>query len=546
MKILIVDDEIMVHRQLEQVIQWERYGWEIVGHAYSGSEACRLIEEQRPDVVVTDIRMPGMDGLELLKWMQDSSFKAKMIVLSGYGDYGYSRSAFLLQAVDYLLKPVNEAELLSLLGRVENDIIQESRDQSEVRRQRATLHQGLQLMQDEWVSFLLESQDRDENEIIVESEQLQISLPEQPFRIVVVKLIDLGSSMTNRYEGDTSAVHFASRNVIQENLAVYCGGIDVFRNLNGVNEFVLFFPEDRAQGYSLEYIGSHIQKTLALCMRMEIKIGISSCKTRIGAARSAHMEALRAIEELKLSETDNVAFYLAKKPDSAGNERDEWGEVHVLLRFFLDTGAQQSGMHFMAKLERELSRERLNRTSSRKIHAELEQMLYKFEASVREEQASMRLAEIKRGVQKMDIEQIKSGFRQITDDYAAGMSAQNRSKSGKHLIEAIKVYAVEHHDTVTLDQISRQFFLNKNYFCTLFKESTGENFTEFLKSVRIEQAKKLLSGTNLKTYEVALKVGYADARYFSQLFKKATGIQPSHYKEATRIEATGQADEKVE
>jgi two-component system response regulator YesN len=130
MKVIVVDDESAVHEQLNKLIPWTELGWEIVGHAYNGEEARRLTERLRPHLVLTDIRMPITDGLGYLEWLKGSGYSAKVIVLSGYGVFEYSRTAFKLDAFDYLLKPIQEAELLTALGKAVERIRQESKKRS--------------------------------------------------------------------------------------------------------------------------------------------------------------------------------------------------------------------------------------------------------------------------------------------------------------------------------------------------------------------------------------------------------------------------------
>lgn len=157
MKVLIVDDEIAVHEQLENIIPWEKLGWEIIGHAYNGEEAKAMTENYRPNLIITDIKMPFTDGLGFMSWLEANETNAKVIVLSGYGDFEYSRSAFLLGAYDYLLKPVQESELLLALGKAVEQIHKDTRQKADRIYEKAILSEGLTLMQDEFLSHAIAS-----------------------------------------------------------------------------------------------------------------------------------------------------------------------------------------------------------------------------------------------------------------------------------------------------------------------------------------------------------------------------------------------------
>ncbi len=246
-------------------------------------------------MILTDIRMPHRDGLQFLTWLKQSSSHARAVVLSGYGDYEYSRAAFLLQVTDYLLKPVNEAELLHLLSRLEVELLQESQSRYQHREQQVALYQGLQLMQDEWISHLLSTHTRNENEIIVEAEQLKIAVPEEAYHIVMIKLLDVNSSIASRYQSDKGSFYFAVRNIVRESMAVYDEQTDIFRNLNGYHEFLFFQPAEKDR-LTLQHMLKKIQIALSSYLRVSVKLGISARKKRIIAMESAYQEARHAGE----------------------------------------------------------------------------------------------------------------------------------------------------------------------------------------------------------------------------------------------------------
>ncbi|WCT54357.1 response regulator [Paenibacillus kyungheensis] len=538
MKVLIVDDEMTIHNQLKQCIHWEHYGWSIVGHAYNGEEACQMVEQHQPDVILTDIRMPHMDGLEFLAWLKNSSYTAKAIALSGYNDFDYSRPAFLLNVVDYLLKPLNEAELLILLSKLEEQIKQESKQQHESRNQNARLYQGIQLMQDEWLSHLLSTAQREENELIVEADQLKFPLPEYPYYIVTIKLFDLTSNMNSRYKGDLSIFYFAARNIIKENVATYYADTEVFRNLNELNEFLFFVRADISEHLFTHWL-KRIHTALTAYLHITIKIGVSAKKQRITAIKKAYTESIHAIDHLTLSHTDTIAFFGKDEAEvqhhkSVGEEI--WKELNTLLKITIETASERSGQQFIDKLNHVFKKEAIDKMSSREIKIGIVQLLNRVEASTDHAQMMLLLVEAKFHLVELNIEKVKYIFQQIIELHVQQVSGNLRTKSGSQLIKTIKVYSQENYNTVTLENISQRFFINKNYFCTLFKNETGEGFLEFLTKIRIEKAKTLLVSTDLKTYEIAEKVGYSDARYFSQVFKKIVGTQPSLFKQHHKTE----------
>ena len=240
-KVLIADDESAVHEQLRMLIPWDELGWEVVGHAYNGEEAKQLAEAYRPNLILTDIKMPLVDGISFMKWLEPSGLNAKVIVLSGYGDFDFSRSAFLLGAYDYLLKPVNEVELLMALSKVVEQIRKESRSISDQINDKAVLNQGLTLMRDEFFSQVIGTSALEENEWIVHAEQLRVPLPVTGYAVILINFIDMDEYVYQRYDGDRSLFYYAARNIMNETLG--SASVIVSRNLHRTNEFLFLYPQ---------------------------------------------------------------------------------------------------------------------------------------------------------------------------------------------------------------------------------------------------------------------------------------------------------------
>lgn len=533
MKVLIVDDESAIHEQLRTCIPWRELGWEIVGHAYNGEEARLLTEKHRPDLILTDIRMPLMDGLSFMEWVRRAELPAQIIVLSGYGEFAYSRSAFLLEACDYLLKPVNPTELLQALGRAVDYIERESKALTDRIHQRAVLSQGLTLMQDEFVSQIIGAALTDENEILIRAEQLKVALPEFAYAVAVVKFIDIDEQVALRYKGDRSAFHFAARNVIRESLGA-SSGASVFRMLQASNEYVCLYPMEGRKIGELETALLRLHAALSHCLKIHVRLGASSVKQRVDRLAAAYGEALSALESLRWEEPVPVALYGRRdepaRPDESG-WTDSWDELGLMLDLLLETGGVRDEALLLQKLEESFAERTLSRMRGSDIKKASIRLLDKMQAGAGAREDIRQLAEEARVcVQEMKFHQAKELLRATISRLLVLGEERRMAKSGKQLIHVIRKYIDEHFRTVTLDDIAQRFYLNKNYFCTLFKTVTGESFMEYVTARRMEHAKRLLEVSDLKTYEIAEQVGYADQRYFSQVFRRYTGMQPTQYR----------------
>ncbi|MGO4372964.1 response regulator, partial [Paenibacillus sp. MCAF20] len=274
MRVLIVDDESAVYDHLKAIIPWEQLGWMIVGHALNGNEAIQLVNAHNPQMIMTDIRMPIMDGLQFMEWLRRTGNTAEVIVLSGYGDFEYSRSAFLHGAFDYVLKPVQEAELLQVLDKVVEKIHINSAAKTEQIRQKAVLRSGLTVLTDELFTHAVSSGEIDENELFVRSEKLQIELPEDGYYLTVLRLLNQDEKVQARYKGDREVFHFAIRNILSESFGLSAKLI-IYRQLTKSNEIVLIYSSHEKQDNRLAVQLHKLIQSLRTYVQVEAKIGVS-------------------------------------------------------------------------------------------------------------------------------------------------------------------------------------------------------------------------------------------------------------------------------
>ncbi|MDQ0885589.1 two-component system response regulator YesN [Paenibacillus sp. V4I9] len=528
MKILIVDDEEAIHEQLKACIPAQQLGWEIVGDAYHGEEACLMVEQYLPDIVITDIKMPLLDGLSFMEWMKRGQFTGKVIVLSGYGDFQYSRPAFLLDAFDYLLKPLQEVELIRTLSRAVEQLALDSNRRIEQINEKAVLNQGIVLMRDELLSQIVAGRIKDEIDIFVRAEQLYLALPEYKYHTLVIHLIDLDEHIQDRYRGDRSIFYFAARNILEEILQEQGG--TVFRNLHKSNEFVAVC-EAKGTFYDVMKWARRIHLSLTTCLRVRALIGISVQKQRIDALTTAYFEGVHAMETIRFGTQETIVRY-GEEPDKAGQvESREWKELQVLLECLVDTGTIDSEAGLLRKLEEALHQQAMATMSLQDFKQAATLLVDKIaHASHRSEQIPLWLQEARTGVQELKVNQVQRLLRSIMDQLLKSVTNNHKMKSGKQLIYSIKQYVEDNYQSVNLESIARHFYLNKNYFCSMFKSVTGENFSDYLTKVRMDQAKLLLASSGLTSYEIAERVGYQDQRYFSKVFRKTTGLLPKQYR----------------
>jgi two-component system response regulator YesN len=209
-----------------------------------------------------------------------------------------------------------------------------------------------------------------------------------------------------------------------------------------------------------------------------------------------------------------------------------WEALYRLVESLMETGTLPGSVNLLDKLDEALSDDALSRMSGHELKKSVTLFLDKIEQRLRKPNGHLILPihQARLHLNEWNIQLLRSLLRTIIGELKDGTSGDQTLKCGRQLVELVKKFAVDHYKNVSLEEISQRFYLNKNYFSSLFKSVTGENFTEFLTRTRMEQAKWFLAHTDRKTYQIANLVGYDDQRYFSKVFKKYEGVQPSEFR----------------
>jgi two-component system response regulator YesN len=509
-KIIIVDDEKLLRQGFIHMTDWSEYGFRIIGEASNGSEALRLIEENHPDIVVTDIRMPVMDGIELTRIIKARFPAIQVIILSSYNDFDYVRETLTLGALDYLLKPKMEyKELLNLLEKARQKIAaSEGRSgqetvPSEVRFEHlrhiflknlvsnghldpATIQENLKrhaLDFDEsnlLLFYLLFDRNIDTMEYCGIETDLKTAfgsaLAACPFLYDEQSYVLILQSVSN------SPDHFGRKIIAQ------------LQQSYGLNLWVI--AGEPFAGF--QNIHPNFQRLLELsrfCFYEEYNKVLESADLPncVSSVEFDQKKLNPAIEKL-----DFNALYaqVAAIPEGA-LAAGKYIDPYTLKKFFSEVC-----YYLIHKLnELKLDSEEVNKKK------------FTYFKNLETTHHYHGLLQI---------------FRTILLEIEALATARKESCSPliRRIIDYIKQnYAAD----ISLNSVAERFHMNKSYLCQLFKQQTGENFNDYLVAIRIEKAKELLREPGHNVYTVGNRVGYFNPSYFGQVFKNAVGMTPSEY-----------------
>ncbi|GIP32835.1 response regulator [Paenibacillus sp. J2TS4] len=537
-KMLIVDDEPVICSGLRQTIPWETLGIDVVGEAYDGEEALRIAAEQPLDLVLTDISMEGMDGLQLAGALKRHSPHLRVILISGYEQFEYARQAVRLGIEDYLLKPVDIDELIRLVTKISDQLAAEEM-------------QKLQAEREEWLNWLSGQMQGSEQA------SPQGSLPwgiEKPAECrVVVSQLDHYSYWRNRLsELESRQMRKSWRTAVEAILQA--GGwrpLSFFHHPNLLVTLSAGFPMSAgsfaSKGSSLT-AGSPLIELQPLegllCEAAErwegpsrLAFGVSSAFAEPAYFRQHGMEAVQALQRRAI-EADRIVFVYdcgmrmtSRKVSPSTDETCQWEErivrsilmeeeqalaatVRDLLNrcrdrgMLLDEAVQVCDeLRLMVCRKLRESGLRIGREAAGYLMAKLDPHVYNCYASV-------------------------EAF--FIDQLLALVSAAVPPSSGKawRIMEQAKSYIIQNSGSdLRATDVAGWLQITPNYFSMLFKQHTGKNFSEFLNEQRIRRAKELLLESTDRVYEIADQVGYKEYKYFSAIFKAHTGLTPTDYRE---------------
>lgn len=521
-KVILVDDEPMILRSLQAAIDWEELGLEVVGTARNGDGALKLAAEHSPDMIVSDIRMPGMDGLTLMREVLSESPKRIFIVISGYGEFEYAREALRQGAFDYLLKPIDHDELTGMLQRAVTQLDAQHANDKLLHSVQVLSVMARERLFSEWI----EGNDRP----LAYMQWMENSELEQAYFMAVVQL-DHYLRLNEQWLMDEKRLWlFAIRNILEEWSSQH-GGLTVFPFHSG--EWIILFPEGLQEEKAA--LGNDLILQIRKYSKLRCSVGISRGSKGIKQLSMAYQSATRALYQRFYSEQEGV-FIDHDQVEQETRPMDIKYPKHLesaLIDSVRTLDAPRLSSLF-DELRSYIEQHAFAKETAERMLVEIAVVLY------RQLEYANLLAEwpldglvqnlYEAGNLNESIGMLKQAFTQQMED---SMRSQTK-EDGHSLVEKAKLYILNHyHKDLSIEEVAEVVDLSISHFCTLFKQISGYTFLEYLTECRMDKAKYILKNTSVKVYQIAPLVGYQDPKYFTQVFKKATGRTPSEFREET-------------
>lgn len=524
LKVLIADDEIKVSQLILHLIHWEDFGMEVIGTVNDGIEACETILEKRPDIVITDIRMPGMDGIELVESVTKEIENIFFIIISGYSQFEYARQAVKLGVEDYLLKPIKKKELEAVL----NKILGKYKETANSLEERENLLNHLELTREKVKnSFLSELIDNHRQSILLMSreemfEEFECRLSEKYFTHIVVHLFTNAVMENNKEYGFMLP---KIQKVLKEKLEMYCSEwMSIIHN----EEVICLL--NTAENKREEIIRQLYKVKIVIFSGFKVVIGVG-----------------QTVDSLSLySESMNTANHAIRnrfsKPNELIIEGDSRKESSFQVAEVISSSDKKEILTAMELIDIEAFKKAVSRIKAelkntgdgQLIYGVYRELVETFVFGVKSylgQEIKVTMGELMKGYMNL------YGFDEVFDWFAGKCCGillryeeEQRSQEARPIRMAKQYINENYNKAISLEGVSNHIGFNPAYFSSMFKKATGQNFMDYVIEIRILNAKGLLVQTNLDIADIAAKVGYTDLKYFSRIFKKLTNLTPSEYR----------------
>ncbi len=531
MKVLVADDERIIRQAILHVIDWQALGVTQVLEARNGREALREFERHRPEILITDIRMPMLDGLELVQAARELYSRIQVIYITGFSDVSYLRAAVKNAAVDYILKPVDPEELLAALRTCVGRVQEQSRSQDHLREMERYARLSAPLLRRQLLGRVLSGAYPSRESILESAAMVGLSLDLQaPYQAAVFSFRRAGEPPLPDMPGDILCAGIV--NIAEELLGepprgeqAFPGGICHLGDL----DFACLLPGDEPEE-NLRLLG-RIRDQVRRYLRLDA-FGVAGPVTEgFSGIQESFELAYGGLQRQFRFSPGAVVSYEACGPHkeqagcAVGEERLEKLCACVYGGDLQGAACQWEGIWEEGAAA--LSSVRETRSlcvlvcghvllnQGRRVVAPEENALF---AGFLTRLESARYSRDFR-------EQVESFFQEL-----AGMLSSRRVPRRRQIVEEVQRYILEHiEESLTIRDISAQVFLAPTYLCTLFKEETGGTINGYLTRQRMLHAARLLAAGEHRVYELARRLGYSDVKYFSSLFKRELGQTPSRY-----------------
>ena len=537
LKVFLVEDERIMREGIKNNIDWEKEGFAFVGEAGDGELAYPLLQKTRPDILITDIKMPFMDGLELSRLVKQELPGIKILILSGYDEFEYAKEAISIGITDYLVKPLSGAQLMEAVKRVAEQIREEQQQREFLETFERERQENMQLERQKFFQKLVSGR-LPVSAALKEGREIGLELAARGYNILLFQTF--WGEQTEGYSEEQNRVTREMERIVEMMPEI----LMIERGLEGWAFILKELGENPIEELE-EKFSSMLVTAVEACEGLEYFGGIGKPVERLSELKQSFEAAGRAFAYRYLKKRNQIVKSGEESEEQTADAELTLGELnlerldHRAVERFLKTGLAVDAVHFVEEYLDSLGEKNIQSLMFRQY---VTMDIYFAAAKMLDDLGidSGALAARCGDFQKMpevfsSLDAARTYLRRVLET-AIELKDGQAQKKYSSLLKNARTYIEEHYDEedISLNTVAASVNLSPNHFSTIFSQETGQTFIEYLTGVRMEHAKALLRSTAMKTAEIAFAVGYKDPHYFSYIFKKTQDCTPREFRAGTQ------------
>lgn len=521
--IIVVEDEKDMRKAIIDIIEWDKLGFELVGQTGNGQEALALTHELAPDVILTDIKMPFMDGITLAQRVREINPVTKIVILSGFNDFDFAISAIKLNVIDYLLKPISAKELTKTLMSIKIKLDEERQKIRNISLTKIGSEQGREMLRTNFlISMIAEEWEQEENPAYLVS-RYGLGLTGEKNILFVISFDTATMNQSKVPLDDRELLKFSVASTVASISAKYISS-EVF-TYGQLIVGILSDTSENINSYS-DILINEVHQSIKLFYGFSATIGVSDSFNDLSESRMAYSTARSAVHYRRIM-GDGKVIYLSDVEKNRefipvlGEDRD------IQLRSILKAGSKEELEEFIDQLFDEMAYHKVGPENYRICIIEIYASVLRALKSTSETNLREDIA-IRDYVFNVRPDKQQKWLLSVCRQAMDVLQNQQKTSAGMFVENGYDYMMKNYSDPfISLKAVSEYLHISSSYFSAIFKKSTGNSFTDALIKIRMDNAKEMLLTSNLRIFEIAEKSGYSDQHYFSYCFKKYYGQSPN-------------------
>lgn len=528
LNVLVVEDEEYVRKSIVYKVDWESLGFNPVKEAENAYQALEIIAKEDIDLIITDIKMPGMNGLELIEKVKEEYDNKRFVIVSGYSEFEYAKKALLYNVSEYILKPVKGAELERILSRIMMEILEEKDDALYRENIEKSHKENTELIKNYYLIKLLQ-QEPGKEELELYLKKLSPDFGNKRFVVSILRVIL--SHTTDKKEGGAKN---NTGNIIKRLGEIYADEhIRIYNNLKYSYEWIIIDNYKKEEDSRLKSKHQAAIKSINDEFGINCIIGVGTEVKVLENLGESYAKAEFAVKEAILKGINKIIDYQPHENVLNLN----WLNVNqeeVIVKYLDNMNTAGLKEHVKVTFEGLSHWEQINHKTYFNLALDLFVTLKKY---------IQRNSDIVTKSNEFEPEFLNDLTKCSTLDgvirwcetcinWFESLMSENYNKSGKELVISIRQYIINNYGSdISLNYIADKYSISPNHLCKLFKLYTNETFKAFITKIRMEKAIELIINSEFKLSSISELVGYEDPKYFSKVFKSYFGFPPSQFKE---------------